>query len=253
MSRTSITLLIRRQDRPDSYSYWQEFEIPYEPQMNIISCLQSIAALGRTSSGEEVAPVVWDANCLEEVCGSCSMLVNGRIRQTCAVLVDNVLEQDGEPIRLEPMTKFPVVRDLMVNRTRMFENLKRIKGWIPVDGYYDIDEPPKVSPRIQEQRYPLSRCMTCGCCLEACPQINENTGFIGPAAIAQAMLFNLHPTGQNNAEERLDVMMDTGGIQVCGNAQNCAKVCPKGVPLLDAIGWMGRATTIYSIKRWFSR
>ena len=75
-------------------------------------------------------------NCLEEVCGACSMVINGRARQSCSAIVDQ-LEQ---PIRLEPMSTFPVIRDLQVDRTRMFDNLKRMKAWIPIDGTYDLDQ-----------------------------------------------------------------------------------------------------------------
>lgn len=253
MSEKSVTLRIRRQDRPESEAYWQEFRVPLEPQMNVISCLQAIATIGRTSDGRKVAPVAWECSCLEEVCGACSMVINGRVRQACSALVHQLLEEDPAPIRLEPMSKFPVVRDLVVNRSRMFENLKRIRAWIPVDGYYHTDTLPLITPSVQDERYPLSRCMTCGCCLEACPQINEKSSFIGPATIAQTMLFNLHPTGSNSADERLEVMTGPGGIQDCGNAQNCVKVCPKGVPLTQAIGWLGRAATVFAIKRWFSR
>lgn len=57
-------------------------------------------------------------NCLEEVCGACSMVINGRARQSCSAIVDQ-LEQ---PIRLEPMNTFPVIRDLQVDRSRMFDN-----------------------------------------------------------------------------------------------------------------------------------
>lgn len=74
-------------------------------------------------------------NCLEEVCGACSMVINGRARQSCSAIVDQ-LEQ---PIRLEPMSTFPVIRDLQVDRSRMFDNLKRMKAWIPIDGTYDLD------------------------------------------------------------------------------------------------------------------
>jgi succinate dehydrogenase / fumarate reductase iron-sulfur subunit len=147
------------------------------------------------------------------------------------------------------MSKFPVMRDLFIDRSRMFRDLKRVKAWIPVDGYYDMGSPPNMSPKDQEQGYPLSRCMTCGCCLEACPQINFSSDFIGPAAISQAILFNTHPTGKNNADERLDALMEPGGIQACGNAQNCVKVCPKDIPLTHSIAKAGRATT----KRAFTR
>ncbi|HOQ87831.1 MAG TPA: 2Fe-2S iron-sulfur cluster-binding protein, partial [Phycisphaerae bacterium] len=110
-----IRLKIRRQDGPDQPSYWQTFELPYEPQLNVITCLQRIAELGRTADGQKTTPVAWDSNCLEEVCGACTMVINRRVRQACSALVDRLLAEADE-IRLEPMSKFPVVRDLVVDR-----------------------------------------------------------------------------------------------------------------------------------------
>lgn len=56
---------------------------------------------------------------------------------------------------------------------------------------------PRIEPALQEQRYPLSRCISCCLCLEACPEMNENTGFVGAAIINQVRLFNEHPTGKS--------------------------------------------------------
>ena len=246
----SFRVRVQRQDQPDSTPYWQEFEIAYKRGMNVISVLQEIAAEPTTVKGEKTTPVAYEAACLENVCGSCSMRVNGRVRQACNTLVDNLLTE-GESITLEPMSKFPTVRDLVVNRTRMFDALKKIKGWIAVDNYGPLGEGPRVSPEEQEIRYPLSRCMTCGCCLEVCPQINDGSAFIGPQAIAQAVLFNMHPTGKLTSSERVETLMGVGGISDCGNAQNCVKVCPKEVPLTWAIGKLGREATVHSIRKWF--
>jgi succinate dehydrogenase / fumarate reductase iron-sulfur subunit len=269
----SFEVRVLRQDAPGESSYWQRFRVPYENDMNVISVLQRIAAMASTMDGQKVAPVAWDCNCLEEVCGACTMVINGRVRQACSALVDRLLKDNPAEIELRPASKFPVVRDLMVDRSRMFQALKRIKGWIPVDGYFDHGPGPRVSPEVQQQAYPLSECMSCGCCLEACPQYTKievhrhegetddqyearkqaryNRGFVGAAAISQTMLFNMHPTGQMNANERLDALMAEGGIQVCGNAQNCVAVCPKSIPLTRSIAKAGRATTVYAIKKLF--
>ena len=88
-----------------------------------------------------------------------------------------------------------MVRDLSVDRSVLFENLKAVKAWVPVDGTYDLGPGPRVSTEEQEAAYPLSRCISCCCCMEACPQFNEDTGFVGAAAISQVRLFNTHPTG----------------------------------------------------------
>ena len=129
---------VLRQNGTGQTSYWERHRVPYELDMNVISVLQRIAAKAETVDGKRVAPVCWDCNCLEEVCGACTMVVNGRVRQACTALVDRLMEENPKEIELQPMTKFPVVRDLVVDRDRMFRALQRVKAWIPVDGYYDM-------------------------------------------------------------------------------------------------------------------
>ncbi|MEJ2396598.1 MAG: 2Fe-2S iron-sulfur cluster-binding protein, partial [Candidatus Thiodiazotropha sp.] len=126
----TIKFHIRRQDNPYSPPYWQQFEIPYRKGHNVVSALMVIREHPRTRDGTQVDPVAWEFNCMEEVCGACSMVINGRPRQACSTLIDN-LEQ---PIRLEPLSKFPVIRDLMVDRSRMFSDLRKVRAWIEIDG-----------------------------------------------------------------------------------------------------------------------
>jgi succinate dehydrogenase / fumarate reductase iron-sulfur subunit len=241
----SVRVRVRRQDGPGKPSRWEEFALPYQPSMNVIFCLMEIQRKPVTAQGARTTPVVWESHCLEEVCGACTMLVNGKVRQACSALVDQL----AQPIVLSPMTKFPVQRDLVVDRRRMFSDLIKIKGWIPIQGSYDLGPGPRMAPSDQEWAYTLSTCMTCGCCLEACPNVNDTSGFIGPAAISQVRLFNTHPTGKMNAEERLEALMEPGGISECGNAQNCVEVCPKQIPLTTSIGSMGRAVSLHALKK----
>jgi len=231
----NVIIKIKRQNTPDSKSYWEEFELLYKPGRNVTSALMEIAANPVTRDGKKTTPITYDSNCLEEVCGSCAMLVNGKARMACSALLDNL----DQPIRLEPFSKFPVVRDLATDRGVIFENLKAVKAWVPVDGSYDLGPGPRVSPDEQEEMYPLSRCISCCCCMEACPQFNEDTGFVGAATISQVRLFNSHPTGQVLKHERLSALMGDGGIQECGYAQNCVEVCPKDIPLTTSIAEVG--------------
>ena len=119
-----IHFKIKRQDGPNSQPYWEEFKMPYAPQHNVISALLYLREHPVNTRGQRVAPVAWESNCMEEVCGACSMLVNGVPRQACAALVDD-LEQ---PIVLEPLTKFPIIRDLAVDRQKMFDALASRRG-----------------------------------------------------------------------------------------------------------------------------
>jgi succinate dehydrogenase / fumarate reductase, iron-sulfur subunit len=244
-----VIIRIRRQDAPDKPQRWEEFAVPYRPNMNIISCLQWIAANPITADGKQTTPPVWDSACLEEVCGACTMLINGKTRQSCSALVDKL----DEPITLEPMGKFPLVRDLFVDRSRLFNDLKRVKAWVPIDGTYDLGPGPAISQEAQEMRYPLSRCISCGCCLEACPQYTPATDFVGAAVISQVRLFNEHPIGSALKNQRLEVMMEDGGVSECGKAGNCVAVCPKDIPLLESIAAVQRQATVYAIKRFFMK
>jgi succinate dehydrogenase / fumarate reductase iron-sulfur subunit len=248
-----IQIKVLRQEHRTGGSHWETFDVAYEPGMNITTVLMRIAAHPVNVEHHESTPPAFDCCCLEEVCGACTMIINGRVRQACSALVDTLLPETVGPIELRPMTKFPVVRDLVVDRKKMFESLKRVKAWVRVDGYHHIGAGPRVSPAEQEQMYPISRCMTCGCCMEACPQFNDKSEFIGPAPIAQAVLFNAHPTAKVDAADRLEVLSGPGGVVDCGNSQNCVKVCPKDVPLTEAIAKAGRDTTTHKIKKWFGR
>lgn len=233
--------------------YWEVFELQNFPFANIISCLMEIAKNPVNKEGEKVEPVVWEQGCLEEVCGSCSMLVNGRPRQACTALVDPILKATrSREIVLAPFSKFPLIRDLVIDRSSMFENLKKVQGWIETDGAFDRGPGPAISPKTQEMMYTLSTCMTCGCCQEACPQVNSRSPFMGPQPLAQVQLFNAHPTGARKKAERLHVLMQKEGVGGCGKAQNCVKVCPKKIPLTEAIAEMGRQTTFQAFKDIFS-
>ncbi len=270
-----INVRIRRQDGPGKHPYWENHRIKYEPELNVISVLQKIAAQATTADGKKVTPIAWDCGCLEEVCGACTMQINGRVRQSCSALVDKLLSESGDELVLEPMSKFPVVRDLVVDRQRLFRALSRVKAWVPVDSYYNMGPGERQLQGSQEQNYPLSQCMSCGCCVDACPQFTKieverldqesdeayerrkmeayDEGFVGPHAISQTMLFNNHPTGKAIASERMDALIGPGGIQACGNAQNCVSVCPKEIPLTTSIARAGRAATVHVIKKWFEK
>ncbi len=241
----TILLKIKRRESPEADSHWEEFEVPYKPSMNIISCLMEIQKNPVNAKGKTTTPVTWDASCLEEVCGACSMVINGKVRQACSALVDNL----AQPITIEPMSKFPNIRDLRVNRQVMFESLKKVKAWIPIDGTHDLGPGPRMSPQDQQIAYELSRCMTCGCCLEACPQVNDRSDFMGAAIISQVRLFNMHPTGEMYKEERLDAITGKGGVGDCGNAQMCVEVCPKDIPLTLSIAQVEREATKHMFKK----
>ncbi len=233
--------------------YWEEFILEKQPGLNVIACLMEIQKNPVNREKKRVAPVVWEQGCLEEVCGSCSMLINGFPRQACTALIENLLKAtNGNEITLAPFSKFPLVRDLIVDRSIMFDNLKKAHAWVDVDGPFDLGPGPKISPEKQEVMYSISKCMTCGCCVEACPQSYQGSKFVGPFIFAQVRFFNDNPTGKMKQDVRLNAMMEEGGVTGCGKAQNCQKVCPKEVPLVESIAALGRDVSVQAVKNLFS-
>src|SRR5690625_7566191 len=106
------------------------------------------------------------------------------------------------------MNTFPVIRDLVSDRERMFDALKQIKAWIPIDGRYDLGPGPRMPEKKRQWAYELSKCMTCGVCLEAWPNVNDKSNGIGPAALSHARPSNAHPTGGVSKSERLEDLME---------------------------------------------
>ena len=263
MADKKVRFIIERQDGPNEKPYNQEFDVEYRPGLNVVASLMEIQKNPVTVDGKRVPPVTWECNCLEKVCGACMMVINGRARQACCALIDELTQ----PIHLQPARTFPVIRDLLVDRSIMFENLKKIQGWVEIDGSWEVTNAPIQNPYTAQLTYKLSQCMTCGCCLEACPNVNYSylgieglrkakdevtADFMGASPVAQAYLFNLNPVGKFDKPKRLNALMEKGGITSCGNSQNCAAVCPKSLPLLDVLAQVNRDVNIQALKNIFN-
>lgn len=245
-----VHFVIERQNGPDSKPYTEEFLVPYRQGLNIVAALMEIQKHPVTKDGKKTTPVVWECNCLEKVCGACMMVINGRARQACATLVDQLTQ----PIYLAPARTFPVIRDLKIDRSVMFESLKRIQGWINIDASWDIGVgSPRQNPYTATTAYEIAHCMTCGCCLEACPNVGPQSDFIGAAPTVQAYLFNINPLGKFDKEKRLNALMEKGGITSCGNSQNCVEVCPKNIKLTTYLAQLNRDVNKQALKNIFDK
>ncbi len=152
------------------HQYWEEFEVDLIPMANVISSLNGFPPKSGQSSRNKSRACRLGRRLFGGGMRSCSMLINGYPRQACTALIEPIIEQTGSrTVKLAPLTKFPLVRDLIVDRSIMFENLKKVHAWIDVDSTHDRGPGPKISPGKQKIMYSLSTCMTCGCCSEACP------------------------------------------------------------------------------------
>jgi succinate dehydrogenase / fumarate reductase iron-sulfur subunit len=153
------------------------------------------------------------------------------------------------PIVLEPLLKFPLIRDLWVDRSEVFESLKRVEAWIEVDSYADPGFYANIPREAADMAREYAKCIHCGICLEGCPSYNSISEYVGPAAIVSSAVYQeLAPFGpQTDRLQRL--LMFVGGVVDCGKALNCVKLCPQGIPLTTAIAITSRRV---NAKAWRS-
>lgn len=245
-----LRLKVRRQDGPDKPESvrWEEFDVPYDPDTSVAAALQQVERDCVSATGERVAPIAFDASCLEEVCGSCAMRINGKVQNACSASIGEVSPK-GKAVTLEPLSKFPVVRDLIVDRSAMVRSLTRVQAWAESEGM--TRQPPRNrTPGENDEVYRLTRCTSCAACLEACPEFKKGGSFIGAFALNQAQRFNLDTQNPTERERRLNSVMRRGGIADCGKAQNCVEVCPVDVPLVDSLQGLSRATSKHLLFDW---
>jgi fumarate reductase iron-sulfur subunit len=171
-------------------------------------------------------------SCRMGICGSCGMMVNGDPKLTCATFLADYLPG---PVRVEPLTNFPIVRDLVVSIDDFMQKLTSVKPWLireverPLaDGEY------RQTPQELAEYKPFSMCINCLLCYAACPVYGLDPKFIGPAAIALAQRYNLDGRDEG-AAERLAVLSDHVGLWGCTFVGECTRVCPKQVDPAGAI------------------
>jgi fumarate reductase iron-sulfur subunit len=221
-----ITLRVTRyRPESDTEPTAQEYEIPLRKEWTVLDGLNHIKDhLDGTLSYR------W--SCRMGICGSCGMTVNGEPKLTCATFLEDYAPG---PIRVEPLSNFPVVRDLVVDIGTFMRTLPRVKPWLirseqeaPAEGEY------RQLPAEREEYAQFSMCINCMLCYAACPVYGLDQEFLGPAAIALAQRYNLDSRDQG-ASERMDVLSDAEGIWACTFVGECSAVCPKDVDPAGAI------------------
>ena len=247
MSARTIILKIKRQKNPELSAVWEEFKVIAEGEISLLALLQKIREQPINARNEAVDPIVWGGECDSRMCGDCGMLVNGQPMLACEFR----LKDFDQLITLEPLTRFPVIRDLWVDRSIIEKNLKELQLWKPVDRSVLRTLASQVAPSVHAEVRELSQCIECGLCLEVCPQFNERSSFIGPQAIAMAHEHLKKDRLGLNRDQPLTRLMQKGGVADCGDAQNCVKVCPKEIPLTTSIASMKREVVKEGFKRFF--
>ncbi len=228
-----ITLEIQRfNPQTNQPAYLQSFTVEAELTDRILSLLLDIKEHQDPTLG-------FRKSCAHGVCGSDAMRLNGKERLACKTLVRDVLQEDGSPIRVEPLRNLPVERDLMVNQDDFFERFEAAKP------FFINEQAPPEKERIQppaERRDidDATNCILCESCYSACPAVaNENPDFLGPAALLQAIRFEEDSRDEGSSTRR-PVLDHPNGLASCHSHFDCTRVCPRGIKVTKHINLMKR-------------
>ena len=233
MAETIQLVVSRYRPEEETEPTFQTYEVPYNKDWVILDALNYV-------KDQLDGSLTFRWSCRMGVCGSCGMMVNGTPKLTCAIpLSDYAL---SEPIRIEPLQFFPVVRDLVVDINSFLGKLSSVKPWIirdderpPAEGEY-VQTPAELDVYKQ-----FSMCINCMLCYSACPVVGLEPEFTGPAAIALAQRYNLD-SRDHGAAERMAVLDEHEGMWGCTFVGECTEVCPKNVDPAGAIQLYKMAT-----------
>ena len=216
--------VLRFRPEQEDEPVWQDYAVPCQPDWVVLDALNYIK--------DEIDPTLshrW--SCRMGVCGSCGMLVDGRPVLTCNAFVR---EYDG-PIRVEPLSNFPIVRDLVVELDSFMKKLRDVKPWIIRKAEKDLSEGEYLQTPAELERFKqFSMCINCALCYAACPVLAHEPEFVGPAAIALGHRYNLDTRDEGEAA-RWDAVNGRDGVWSCSYANECSQVCPKHVDPAAAI------------------
>ncbi len=221
-----ILKILRFNSEIDEKSQYQSYTVEVEPTDRLLEALINIK---RFQDGT----LAFRKSCAHGVCGSDAMRINGKDALACKTLVQDVVETEGETVVIEPLRYLPVQRDLIVDQTTFFEKYRSIKP------YLINDEPVLEKERLQSQEERMvfddtTNCILCSACFSACPVLEENPDFLGPAAIAQAYRF-LADSRDKGFEERLSSLDSPDGVWPCRNHFQCTQACPRWIKITKRI------------------
>jgi len=206
---------VRRQKSPDKEHYHERFEYEAEDDN------QTVATVLEQINMHKDNPIRWECSCLQNKCGACAMVINGKPRLACDAYLKEVARMKGgkRVITVAPLRKFPIVEDLVVDRTLIHDHLREMMVW--TDGDVEVKDIDWVAE--------LGKCLQCGCCLEICPSFDGQSSFYGTSVAVGAarVLHALGPEKNSALIKSYDIHMSKG----CGKSFACQSVCPAGIDM----------------------
>jgi succinate dehydrogenase / fumarate reductase iron-sulfur subunit len=225
MAEGEIVLKVQRFDpAADTMPYWQKYSVKIRPGMTVLDALFEVL-------NHQDGTLAFRFCCRAGVCGSCAMVIAGKVRLACETQISTLL--DKNEIMLSPLPHQKVIKDLAVDYELFFDRMKAIKPYLVGKEPY----PEKEYIQMPKERVPINEpidCIMCGACTSACTMAWLNKEYLGPAALLKSYRF-LVDTRDNVPDERLDIIESENGVYRCHTQFNCVEVCPKKLNPTEAI------------------
>ena len=228
MSQSDSTITLEvfrfRPDQEDEPTF-QKYDVPFHEDWVVLDALNHV-------KDQIDGTLTYRWSCRMGVCGSCGMMVNGEPKLTCAAFLRDYYPN---PIRVEPLNHFPVIRDLVINIDDFLDKLEKVKAWLVPKEERSVSDGEYLQTPAELAHYKqFSMCINCMLCYSACPVYGKQTEFVGPAVIALAHRYNLD-SRDGAADERAEEIFSPEGIWECTFVGECTEVCPKNVDPAGAI------------------
>ena len=231
--------IIIKRGTPEHDGGYEHFRIETDEDATVLRVLEQLDMKTPllTADGREAEKIAWECSCKQAMCGACAMNINGRPMLACKAFLKDL----KNPIILEPFHKFPLVRDLIVDKSGLRDHMMEMKLWIS-NHQNEPEDAKQVSGKQNEALYHSAACIQCGCCLEACPNYSGLDRFYG------AMMMNTEYQIASLETERAQMKKDIKEVNKhfsggCSNSFACEEICPVHVPLtshiskLNALAW----------------
>jgi succinate dehydrogenase / fumarate reductase iron-sulfur subunit len=218
-----VSVRIKRFDPDvDRKPHWEAYTAEVEPTDRVLDALNEI-------KWHQDGTLTFRRSCGHGICGSDAMMINGRNRLACKVLIRDV----GAKISVEPLRGFAVIKDLVVDMEQFFAKYRSI---LP---YLINDNPPPEKERLQSPQErarfdDTTKCILCAACTTSCPSFWADKEYVGPAAIVQAHRF-IFDSRDEGAGQRLSILAERHGVWPCHTIFNCTDACPRGIEVTRAI------------------
>lgn len=219
---------ILRQQSPTAEPYWESFDYDGPRESSVSGMLDYLNYHDDivNDTGQRTGRIVWECSCLQGMCGACAMVINGMPALACDTFLGDL---PGDEVVLRPLQKFPVIRDLVVDRTSIHENLKHGNVYI---GEYQPN-----TGEDHAQQYEVAKCLKCGLCLEICPNYTSGKTFFG--AVFANDCYLVYARNQQKARDIRKTYAQHFGNS-CSKSLTCMDVCPMGIRTIASMVRLNR-------------